>query len=441
MTVSGFSANFSPSNQIKLHHYQHQQQHQIAQRPHPKTPRISISMSFDRPIPAFYCCYLLRSIARKSSVYVGSTTNPVRRLRQHNGLVKGGAARTARAKLRPWEMTCIVSGFPSQIAALQFEWAWQNSHITQHISPEDRIQHATQKKRSGQPKRPRQSSTSLLSNLHLLLRSQSFCRWPLEIRFFSEDVYHAWLKWTQMTTESIRGSIRVLQDFQTPNPLLGDENTGNLIPALPIDYAGQKSHVEKGKDIFDFEREGTCAVCHNELEHHSGIYTVCPSPGCESVTHMTCLSNHFLKEEDDDLVPIKGHCPSCMAELRWADVVKEASLRIRGQKEVQILLKTKRAKKLKDRTSSQAIMESSDFAEDADDEELDLHIEDQMGELQDSVSQNDWHVIGDSDDSATESVNSNSWQPKNDMSCQTARSRALDAVIEDSDWDDIEILD
>lgn len=74
-----------------------------------------------KPIPALYTVYILRSTVRHASLYIGSTPNPPRRLLQHNGLAKGGAVRTSRTSLQPWEMIGLVSGFPSMVAALKFE--------------------------------------------------------------------------------------------------------------------------------------------------------------------------------------------------------------------------------------------------------------------------------------------------------------------------------
>lgn len=73
-----------------------------------------------------YEAYLLTSIAKEKHgrCYIGTTNNFRRRLRQHNGVVTGGARRTS--KLRPLETVLTVAGFLSATDALQFEWHWQH---------------------------------------------------------------------------------------------------------------------------------------------------------------------------------------------------------------------------------------------------------------------------------------------------------------------------
>jgi len=70
--------------------------------------------------------YLLAT--EEGQTYVGATVDPDRRLRQHNGLIGGGARATAArvGQGLVWRRMCYVSGFPDNHAALQFEWRWKS---------------------------------------------------------------------------------------------------------------------------------------------------------------------------------------------------------------------------------------------------------------------------------------------------------------------------
>ena len=70
--------------------------------------------------PGTDCCYLLRSTV-VFRTYVGYTNHLGRRIRQHNGEIKGGAKSSRYGK--PWEVVCYISGFATRRIALQFEKA------------------------------------------------------------------------------------------------------------------------------------------------------------------------------------------------------------------------------------------------------------------------------------------------------------------------------
>ena len=70
----------------------------------------------------WYCYILKNKLGQfKHNTYNGSTNNPMRRLRQHNEEIKGGAKAT-HGKGGAWEICAMLSGFPNHINALSCEW-------------------------------------------------------------------------------------------------------------------------------------------------------------------------------------------------------------------------------------------------------------------------------------------------------------------------------
>ena len=316
-----------------------------------------------KPIPAFYCCYLLRSKNRKS-YYIGSTPNPARRLGQHNGTSKGGAKRTAMQGKRPWEMTCIVTGFPSHFAELQFEWAWQNTHMTRHIDRDVRDARAVELQKGkkaaapaskGRRKKPPMSLEARLKNLHHLLGVDSFRRWPLHLRFFAPDIFKQWERHTAKMAQKLRESVSIqITPAEMPKlaPEIWAEVGSHFIPDIirniPVAYEDCKLYVEKSINTLGKATRHPCGVCKKPADILSNMVVVCPVETCHTVSHLACLSKRFLFEDDDlegALIPMQGTCPGCRTSLKWSTLMKELSLRTYGEEEVAAMFKPKRKKK------------------------------------------------------------------------------------------------
>ncbi|XP_071716428.1 uncharacterized protein [Rutidosis leptorrhynchoides] len=67
--------------------------------------------------------YLILSTNPPIKTYVGVTNNFSRRLRQHNGELKGGAKASQAG--RPWICACIIQGFENKSEACKFEYRWK----------------------------------------------------------------------------------------------------------------------------------------------------------------------------------------------------------------------------------------------------------------------------------------------------------------------------
>ncbi|KAI9479334.1 Slx4p interacting protein [Coemansia sp. RSA 990] len=247
----------------------------------------------------FYCCYLLRSLKRGSRdyVYVGSTPDPTRRLRQHNGEISAGAAMT-RSR-RPWEMILIVYGFPSKASALQFEWAWQNPHISRHSSF-DSVPYALQRTLYGSAQKKLEPK---LATLCVMLGLPPFCRWPLHV---------------------------VCPDPQLHTDILTRAQQHNVPAHISIARQDIAAAVEQA-DNYPFlsppEPGDRCSLCRQSLEQQRP-FGACSS--CSAKWHLACLATHLahsLLEDDGSncqppLLPTTAQCNECGHTHIWGDLAR-----------------------------------------------------------------------------------------------------------------------
>lgn len=245
----------------------------------------------------FFGCYLLCSTnpKYKGRTYIGFTVNPNRRINQHNsGYAKGGAKRTSGKG--PWDMVLIIHGFPNEISALRFEWAWQNPEKSL------RLKHIV-------PSTKQYNFSSKFNVVCEMLRVGPWCRLPLTIRWLRQEYRKEFpinkLPPAHMPIEF--GLVQIIPKSKSKKFL-----------AIENEHI-QMSQVQRLSDI--------CFICKlNILESSqdvlnknlAGIKCI----NCMIPYHTVCLSNHFVKSSISELLPIDGNCLKCRAVLMWGDLVK-----------------------------------------------------------------------------------------------------------------------
>lgn len=289
-----------------------------------------------------------------------------------------------------------------------------------------------------------------LANLHILLRAKSFERWPLQVKFFAEDVYKMWHRWTVNMPEVIRQGIDVEMDESVLQNAALEEDPFNPDGIYRIDptYQHMKTTLEKSRELL-VVRDNSCVICCSALDAKKEMTLVCSNQECDTIFHVGCLSTHFLKGEhgaQDAIIPTHGQCPSCKATLNWTDLMKDLSLRIRGEKEVTALFKEpkRRKKNVKESAKSAAIVDDDEAEEpevladesdpevDFDDVLLQSDYED-VDQMQATPSGGDeWKLVDELNKQDT---------PRVIDSASSSAVKVRKAIIEDSDWDEAEVIE
>ncbi|CCE65006.1 hypothetical protein TPHA_0J01850 [Tetrapisispora phaffii CBS 4417] len=307
----------------------------MSQSPSPSDDQIVSSQTRKRTYPTLYCCYLLQSIAKRRSFYIGSTPHPVRRLRQHNGILsRGGAYRTKRDGTRPWEMIVVVYGFPNKIAAYQYEHAWQHAYSTHFIAKDERI---VSNKTAGRTLHHK------LGVIRQLMNNEYFQHMNLNVHFFNSDILEMWdaNKFDLTITDLEDDQITLSQQSQNiPNVLEADDiiNISDKNLQLVTEFYDKIIQKEMySKDIYKEKLiygSRTCQICSKKYDYTSEdddlkpYILFCPNKECDFESHLSCLYAKCMSSSDNEarIIPISCHCSSCNISFNWTKYIEIATL-------------------------------------------------------------------------------------------------------------------
>ncbi|KAF5198646.1 Excinuclease ABC, C subunit, N-terminal [Thalictrum thalictroides] len=151
---------------------------------HTETPNKLSPPSSSRSSPSSWSVYLIISTNKPIKTYVGVTTDFSRRLKQHNGDLKGGA-KASRAG-RPWICACIIQGFKDHSDACELEAKWKIS--SRKLSRKRRIGDMNEAENEGslillQHRQAALDKIRVWFNLLVVLDSSSWCPHHLKQKY------------------------------------------------------------------------------------------------------------------------------------------------------------------------------------------------------------------------------------------------------------------
>ncbi|KAI0791500.1 hypothetical protein BC629DRAFT_366397 [Irpex lacteus] len=285
---------------------------------------MSRSTLANHSFPSFYACYLLKSVKtpRATATYIGSTPNPPRRLRQHNGELTQGAWKTKHG--RPWVMQMIVHGFPSKLAALQFEWAWQHPYVSRHLRTD-----------SGNAlfRRGAKGIKNQILVACSMVASHPYNTWPLRVKLFTEEAQKHWT--TASKTTNLPPAFTFSVELEGVDGCSGNPGSGRTEPIDVTDREFVENHLRKAKNVDASPTPTLCTICNSPVHLSSRPLetALCPTENCSAASHLACLATSFLRvnpgsssssgsHTEVDMIPRGGTCRSCGEYTLWGDIVR-----------------------------------------------------------------------------------------------------------------------
>lgn len=292
----------------------------------------------------------------------------------------------------------FVYGFPNQLTALQFEWAWQHPNLSRHLS-RHRVGNVLDV-----PLDLKLSShhlTAKLRVLALLLCREPYKHWPLKVHFLSPSAKHGLEKciekdhltkalplfqsangqgdWSLAHTETTsltaegdvdrvylgegrwwesppgwfftrpRKTAKQANVAEEEEEVVGEKGTGG---ETRLRVMQKEAHATQHASIIDAfqhflagELDRTCLHCQATIACEAEVTSFHLCEGCQRVSHLTCLARDAAVLENA-VLPQHSRCSACQKVTAWGEIVFALNTRTRWQMAQQGVTRKRRKRAL-----------------------------------------------------------------------------------------------